>query len=84
MQGMAAAPVRNDTERPAPLSVLCPNPCHAQAKTSPLVLNSFAPPLAKVFALRQLHLMQSSKLDAATAFARVEQEMKPQLAALTQ
>ena len=62
----------------------CPNPCPAQAKTSPLVLNSFAPPLAKVFALRQLHLMQSSKLDAATAFARVEQEMKPQLAALTQ
>lgn len=48
------------------------------------MLNSFAPPLAKVFALRQLHLMQSSKLDAATAFARVEQEMKPQLAALTQ
>ncbi len=60
-------------------------PCASpvQAKAQSITLSSFEPPLAKQFALRQLQLMIKEQLPQEAAFARVEQDMKPQLLALT-
>ena len=55
-----------------------------QAKQQPISLSSFEPPLAKQFALKQLKLMTEERLPQDAAFARVEQELMPQLLALTQ
>lgn len=44
-------------------------------------MNSFKPPLAKVFALRQLHLIKSGMPEKA-AFSQVEQELARELADL--
>ena len=55
-----------------------------QAKGQAIALSSFEPPLAKQFALKQLKLMTEERLPQDAAFAKVEQELMPQLLALTQ
>lgn len=54
---------------------------YPEARSEPVALDSFRPPLARQFAQRQLQLMQSGA-DRAGAFRQVEQEFATQLAAL--
>jgi hypothetical protein len=52
-----------------------------QAKMQPVTLDSFTPPLAKSFALRQLQLMSDKDklLSPQAAFLQAEKELAPQI-----
>ncbi|KAG2498811.1 hypothetical protein HYH03_003004 [Edaphochlamys debaryana] len=54
---------------------------YPEAKSEPVALNSFAPPLARQFAQRQLELIQSGQ-DTAAAFAQAEKDFAARIQAL--
>jgi len=54
---------------------------HPEAKLEPVALQSFAQPLAKAFALRQLQLMRN-RLSESEAFSMAQQEFQAQLQTL--
>lgn len=81
---MCTAPL--SLTQPHPASVLrlrshnLPGVCsETQAKLEPIELNSFQEPLAKSFAMRQLHHMQQGNMSRKQAFDLTEAELKDKL-----